>query len=179
MPLQAALLRGINVGSARRISMPDLRDALAAAGLPGARTYVQSGNIVMASELSADRLAAAIDTVLAGKFGLSDVPVVIRTEDELARIVKLDPLRAVATADKLYQVSFLSEAPPSALAARLADAMSEPEQFVIDGREIYSWHPRGSQNSKLWRLLADRRLGVTATARNWTTVRTLLEMMQS
>ena len=176
MPLQAALLRGINVGSARRISMPELREALAAAGLAGARTYVQSGNIVLSSKLAPEQLAERIETVLTDKFGFDDVPVVVRTEDQLARIVKLDPLRAIVTADKLYQVSFLSGPPPPGLAERLAEAVQEPEAFVLDGREVYSWHPGGSQNSKLLRLLADRRLGIDATARNWRTVTTLYEM---
>jgi len=54
--------------------------------------------------------------------------------------------------------------------------MAPPEQVVVDGREIYAWHPAGVARSKLWALLAGRNLGVTATARNWTTVTQLLEL---
>jgi len=47
---------------------------------------------------------------------------------------------------------------------------------VAAGREIYAWHPEGVARSKLWAALAGKRLGVTATARNWTTVEKLLEL---
>jgi uncharacterized protein (DUF1697 family) len=50
-----------------------------------------------------------------------------------------------------------------------------PEQFVLEGRELYAWHPGGVQRSKLNKLLAQR-LGLTATARNWNTVTTLLAL---
>ena len=42
------------------------------------------------------------------------------------------------------------------------------------GRELYAWHPDGVGRSKLARLLSDKGLGVTATARNWTTVTAVL-----
>ena len=50
------------------------------------------------------------------------------------------------------------------------------ERFVAIGRELYAWHPEGVARSKLWAALAGRGLGVTATARNWSTVTTLLAM---
>jgi uncharacterized protein (DUF1697 family) len=51
-----------------------------------------------------------------------------------------------------------------------------PERFVAGGRELYAWHPEGVARSRLWTLLGGPRLGVTATARNWTTVTSLLEL---
>jgi uncharacterized protein (DUF1697 family) len=47
---------------------------------------------------------------------------------------------------------------------------------VVIGREAYAWHPEGVARSKLWSRLAGKDLGVTATARNWTTVTALLAM---
>jgi uncharacterized protein (DUF1697 family) len=58
----------------------------------------------------------------------------------------------------------------------LEEALQEPEQLVVSGREIYAWHPSGVARSKLWGRLAGRGLGVTATARNWATVTKLLEL---
>jgi uncharacterized protein (DUF1697 family) len=51
-----------------------------------------------------------------------------------------------------------------------------PEEVRVDGREVYAWHPNGIQRSELTKSLTDRKLGVTATARNWNTVTKLLEM---
>ena len=50
------LLRGINVGSHRRIGMADLRELLAGHGYEDVRTHLQSGNVVLTSSLQADRL---------------------------------------------------------------------------------------------------------------------------
>ena len=50
---------------------------------------------------------------------------------------------------------------------------------MIEGREIYAWHPRGVARSKLWNAVASAKLGVTATARNWTTVEALLALARS
>jgi uncharacterized protein (DUF1697 family) len=177
MPVQVAMLRGINVGRARRIAMPALRDALAEAGLPGARTYVQSGNVLIDSRLSPTSLATEVEAVLAGRFGFDDVPVLVRTRAELRSIVTLDPLRALVTEDKRYQVGFMSGELSADVEARLMSEELAPEAMFIDGREIYTWHPDGVHNSKLAKLLVDRKLGVTLTARNWTTVTTLLTLM--
>jgi uncharacterized protein (DUF1697 family) len=51
-----------------------------------------------------------------------------------------------------------------------------PERFAVSGREIYSWHPNGIHGSKLASLLGERRLGISATARNWNTVTKLVEL---
>jgi len=170
------MLRGINVGSARRVGMPELRDALAEAGLAGARTYVQSGNIVVDTKLSPARFASAVEAVLQDPFELDDVPVIVRTRDQLERIVELDPLRDRATDDRLYQVSFLSDELSADVEALLMSQDHDPEALVIDGRELYSWHPGGVHSSKLARQLTDRKLGAVVTARNWKTVTALLAL---
>ena len=47
MPRQVILLRGINLGATNRVSMPELREVLAAEGFTDVATYLQSGNIVV------------------------------------------------------------------------------------------------------------------------------------
>jgi uncharacterized protein (DUF1697 family) len=101
---------------------------------------------------------------------------VARTRDELAAVVGCNPLGAVAQNPKRYQVSFLSEPLAPATVEKLHAAALAPEQVEVHGREIYSWHAEGVARSKLWALVASPRLGVKATARNWTTVTTLLAM---
>jgi uncharacterized protein (DUF1697 family) len=152
MASQIALLRGINVGSHNRIPMTDLRGLLADIGYPGARTLVQSGNIVLSAELAPAELAAELERAIAGKFGVR-TPVVVRTRDELAAVVALDPLGDVAREHKLYQVSFLSAEPNPRAVAKIAQDDFAPECFVHVGREIYAWHPGGIHNSRLARML--------------------------
>jgi uncharacterized protein (DUF1697 family) len=90
--------------------------------------------------------------------------------------VARNPLRGVAVEPKRYQISFLASELDGEQVDRLAALAVEPEQFAAIGRELYAWHPDGVARSKLWNKLAGQGLGVVATARNWTTVATLLAM---
>jgi uncharacterized protein (DUF1697 family) len=155
--------------------MPRLREVLTEAGFEDVRTYVQSGNIVLSSDEKPEQVAARCERVIADEFGF-DVPVVVRTRAELAKVVKHNPLAKVATEPKRYQVSFLDRKPDPKLVKELKALAAESEEFAANGRELYAWHPEGVARSKLWNKLAGKGLGVTATARNWTTVTTLLEM---
>lgn len=158
--------------------MPALRDALSEAGFHDVRTYVQSGNVVVGSEEPPDSLAQRCHQLVADRFGL-DIQVIARTRDELAEVVSRNPLKDVATEPKRYQVSFLSAEPAPEVVTKLERLAVEPEAVAVVGREVYAWHPAGVARSKLWNGLASRGglgPGITSTARNWTTVTTLLEM---
>ncbi len=172
---QIVLLRGINIGPRNRIAMPTLRELLTDAGFEDVRTYVQSGNIVLRSKLKPAKLEQECERMIKAEFGL-EIPVVVRTRAELAAVVKRNPLAKVAENHKRYQVSFLSAPLAPEVVDKLTAAVVAPEQVVFDGREIYSWHAEGVARSKLWNAVASKGLGVKATARNWTTVTTLLEM---
>ncbi len=175
MPPRVVLLRGINLGPRNRIAMPALRDALSEAGFEDVRTYVQSGNVVLGSELPEEELVSTCQKVIADSFGL-EINVVSRTGDELAEVVARNPLKAVAKNPKRYQVSFLAREPGRDVVESLMALKAPKEALEAIGRELYAWHPEGVARSKLWAALANKRLGVSATARNWTTVTTLMEM---
>jgi uncharacterized protein (DUF1697 family) len=175
MPRHIVLLRGINIGPRNRIAMPALREALEAAGFGDVRTYVQSGNVVLSSDAEPEAVARDVERVIHKHFGL-DIAVVTRTRDELAEVVKRNPLGDVAENPKRYQVSFLSHELDADVIDKLNALATESERLLAIGREIYAWHPDGVARSKLWGRLAAKGLGVTATARNWTTVTTLLQM---
>jgi uncharacterized protein (DUF1697 family) len=172
---QIVLLRGINLGPRNRISMSELREQLAEAGFQDARTYLQSGNIVLSSKATPAKLAKRVQSLIAESFGL-DIQVTVRTRDELAEVVRGSPLKDVADNPKRYQVTFLSAKLPADRLKELASLGAGDERLVAKGRELYAWHPEGVARSKLWNQLAGSGLGVTATARNWTTVTNLLQM---
>jgi uncharacterized protein (DUF1697 family) len=155
--------------------MPALRELLADAGFEDVLTYLQSGNVVLESDASTEQVARNCEKQIARRFRL-DIAVVVRTRDELAEVVRRNPLGKVAVNPKRYQVSFLADELDPEVVQRLEEARVEPEQFVLVGRELYAWHPNGVARSRLWALLAGKELGVTATARNWTTVTKLLAL---
>jgi len=157
--------------------MPELRSLLSEAGFDDVRTYVQSGNVVLSSGRSPTGVASEAEKLISGRFGF-DVDVIVRTGDEMAEVVARNPLGDVAVDPKRYQVSFLEAEPDPEAVSRIAGFAAESERLVSIGRELYAWHPDGVARSKLWARLAGNGLGVRATARNWTTVGTLLEMAQ-
>jgi uncharacterized protein (DUF1697 family) len=168
-------LRGINVGSHNRIAMPKLREALEDARFGEVKTYLQSGNVVLSSGKSGAAVGRELERLIADRFGL-DIDVVVRSRAELAKVVQRNPLGDVATNPKRYQVSFLTAKPDPKVVRKLEALAAGGERLVASGRELYAWHPNGVARSKLWAALAGRSLGVTATARNWTTVTKLLEL---
>ena len=156
--------------------MPELRTVLGEGGFADVRTYVQSGNVVVSSRAAPAKVGAQAEALIAERFGF-DVDVIVRTGDELASVVARNPLAEVAVQPKRYQVSFLDAEPDPEVVERISGLAVDGERLVAIGRELYAWHPDGVARSKLSaKLAATRGLGVRATARNWTTVTTLLEM---
>ena len=152
--------------------MPALREALTADGLRDVSTYVQSGNVVLSSGDAPAEVAGRVHDLIAQAFDL-DIAVVVRTRNELAEVVARNPLEDVADNPKRYQVTFLDRELDAETLDKLSALALPDERFVALGRELYAWHPDGVARSKLWPALAKQK---SATARNWTTVTTLLEM---
>jgi uncharacterized protein (DUF1697 family) len=172
---QIVLLRGVNLGPRNRVAMPALRELLAGAGFADVRTYLQSGNVVLSSDAASDELAAECKRLIASAFGL-ELGVVARTRDELAAVIARNPLAAVASDPKRYQVSFLAAELDASTVEGLAGLAVDGEQLVAIGRELYAWHPHGVARSRLWAGVASQRLPVLATARNWSTTTNLLAL---
>ncbi len=177
MTRHIVLLRAVNIVRANRVPMPQLRAALEADGFGDVKTYVQSGNIVLTSKASPERVAQRVHALIKKKFG-HDIAVVVRSHAELNEIVKRNPLGKVARNPKRHLVTFLSGELPAAVKKKLSEVAGPEERFAVSGRQIYSWHPEGVGRSPLWERLGAKSLGVNATSRNWSTVTTLLAMSE-
>ena len=94
MPTWISLLRAVNLGSHNKVSMPALREHLAEAGFEDVRTYVQSGNLVTTSGHRTEKgVARAVAKVVAERHGVG-VPVIVRSPEDMARVLALDPFPA-------------------------------------------------------------------------------------
>jgi uncharacterized protein (DUF1697 family) len=168
------LLRAINVGKARRVAMPRLREILTDCGHGRVATHLNSGNVLLDSPLPEAELAADLSTAIEKEFGFA-VPVVLRTGEELAAVVAHDPFGSTATDTSRYSVTFLPERPPTDLVDALPPAEG-PGEYIVDGRELYLWLPDGIRDSPMALWKWDRLLGTAGTNRNWNTVRRLAEL---
>jgi len=164
------LLRGLNVGRANRVSMAELRDAFAEAGLPGARTYLQSGNAVVNAPngTSADEAAAPIAAAVAARAGVR-VSVHVLDSGALQRAIDGNPFPEAEARPTGLHLFFLAASPRADATRRLAEVASPTEAFAVRGELLYLHAPDGIGRSRL-AASVERLLGVTATARNWRTV---------
>lgn len=171
-----ALLRGINVGGKAKLPMADLRKIVAGCGFEDVRTYIQSGNVVFAApdDADPDEVATRLATAIAGGTRLRP-EVVVRTADQLAKVVDANPYLRRGEDPGHLHVSFAG----GQVSLGLDDlAAYAPEEAAAEGREIYLFLPNGVGRSKLAADLA-RRAGRSGTLRNWRTVTKLLEMAAS
>ena len=179
MNIYISFLRGINVGGHAKIKMKDLAELYESLGFKNVRTYLQSGNAVFESNSESDKISKKIETGIQKQFDLS-VKVMIRTPEEIKRIIKNNPfLKRKAIDIERLHVVFLSEKPEPALIKDLKVNKKESEEFIISGSEIYLYFPEGMGTAKLQPGILEKKLNVAATARNWNTVNALAEMSNS
>lgn len=168
-------MRGINLGSHNKVSMPALRAALTAAGFEDVRTYVNSGNVIVRSNhTKPDDVSAAVRRVVAECSDV-DTPVLVRTYDQLAAILAWNPFPdAAASRPNLVMVLHLDAEPTPERVRDLLDANVAPDEIAARGREVVVAYEKSSQRSPTEKPL--KRLGVTMTARNWRTLTALARL---
>lgn len=174
MTTYVALLRGINVGRAKQVSMAELAATFEICGFTDVRTVLRSGNVVFESAEAVDAsTASALEAELLRRTGVASSMVLVEGR-ELRRIADANPLLALGTDPSRLMVGFVSR-PPHASLAPDAPAL-EPEVLVVGERAIYQWCPDGVSASRVpasfWRQVAP-----VVTVRNWRTVTRLLELL--
>ena len=168
-----ALLRGINVGGKTKVAMPALRGVCESAGCEDVVTYIQSGNVVLKSKLSADKLQATLEAAIDAEFGFNPA-VMIRTTNEMAAVIDRNPYPDAD--EKTIHVGFLHAAPDASTKKCLAAIDCAPEKVTVVGRDLYLHLPNGMGRAAL-PVQMERCLRPTPiTVRNWRTVTKLAEL---
>ncbi len=163
-----ALLRGVNLGPRRKVAMADLRALLESLGYERVRTYLQSGNaLFIGRQGHAEQLERRIASGIEADLGL-EVRVLVRTAEEMARLVDGNPFVARGIDSKQLQAVFLSSPAPTRVLSQLDRKQFGPDEFEVGDRVIYGYLPNGLMGSRLpnWEHL----LGLAATSRSWNTV---------
>ena len=179
MTTHIALLRAVNVAGRNRVAMADLLDLLAAVGLGGGRSLLQSGNLLFESAgHTTAALEQLLETATDQRLGLRTT-YLVRTAAEWQTIVARNPFPEEAAHDPGQVVLLvLKEAPAPAAVAALQAALPGPERVHVDGRHAYLVYPAGIGRSQLTTALLEGRLGTLGTGRNWNTVRKLAALVQ-
>lgn len=172
------LLRGINVSGQKKIKMDELRASLAKLDYNNVQTYIQSGNIIFeSSQEDQELLQDEIHQNIFATFGFK-VPVLVRSGVDWMSTYTGNPFVNNRNEDinKLY-VTILSEEPTDENVEVLSEFHQGPEEFIMEGLNLYLYYPNGAGRSKLDHNTIERKLKVRATSRNWKTVTKLMEMV--
>jgi uncharacterized protein (DUF1697 family) len=178
MTTYAALLRGINVGGAKKVPMAELRTLMEGLGHSGVRSYLQSGQAVFTADHGDEEsLAAELAAAIEKTFGFS-VDVIVRDHAYLAAIAGNCPFPAAELEAKQLHVTYFSAPVDADRFAAIDQQAFLPEEFRLGDRALYLYAPDGLGRSKLAEQLAKPRVnkGLIATSRNWNTVLKLVEM---
>jgi uncharacterized protein (DUF1697 family) len=178
MKTYIALLRGINVSGQKKILMTDLKKLFEELGYSDIVTYIQSGNVIFKTKASKTdiKLAAEIEKAIAGKYGF-DVPVIVRSHEELQKVVIQNPYAKDKNVDleKVY-VTYLLEEPSTEKLREIKLPVGIKDEFKAIGKEVFLYCPGGYGETKLSNNFFESKLKVKATTRNWKTTLKLLEL---
>ena len=177
MTTQIALIRGINVGTANRVAMADLREMLTGLGYGDVRTLLNSGNAVFTTRDSAATVTKRIEQ------GLRDdlkVParVLVRTPAQVIAAMTADPFVDTATDGSKHFLGFLDSSPSNSIdgIAELAGADTGPDLARLVDDHLYLWCPNGISKATFAAVNWDKKLGTAVTVRNWNTVGKLVDL---
>jgi uncharacterized protein (DUF1697 family) len=178
VPTFIALIRGINVGKAKRIAMADLRKLVEKLGFGDVRTLLNSGNVIFTSrKASPGDAAARIEKAMLECTGVS-ARVVVVTAEEIAAAVAENPLLKIAVNPSRFLVAVLGDPADCAKLKPLLKEKWGKEKLAVGTRVAYLWCADGILESKLAAAVS-KALNNALTARNWATILKLLAMTQA
>jgi len=177
MPRFVALLRGVNVGKAKRVPMAGLRGLLAALGYRDVQTLLNSGNALFTSDGRAGSVhAKRIRGALAESLHV-DVPVIVKSAKEIAAMEAENKLEFVATDPSRLLAAFTANAADLNSLAVVVPLIAPPERFLLGKHAAYLWCPEGILRSRAAEALLGK-AGRLATTRNWATVARIAALLR-
>lgn len=163
-----ALLRGVNLIGKSSLKMPDLKAIAGDLGLEKARTYIASGNLLFESDEPEEKLRLMLEKDLQKQMG-KEVRVMLRTADEMARVVNANPF--TDQPGNSVQAFFLNQAPPKDLLDTVRNKAGD-ERVAAGTREVFvAYGERGIGKSRIRIPAAE-----AGTARNMNTVARLADL---
>lgn len=177
MKTYIVLLRGVNVSGKNIVKMAILKDLLIKNSFKNVTTYIQSGNIILSSDLEKDVIATKVQQLIFDHFQLQ-IAVFCLDLNEMETALKNNPFTDNIEPNKLF-FTFLNEEPSVDLLADLAKIDFANDQFKVIDKVLYFYLPNGMSNSKLNNNFFEKKLKVTATGRNLNTMHKLIDLAKN
>ncbi|MES3034783.1 MAG: DUF1697 domain-containing protein [Gemmatimonadota bacterium] len=161
-----ALLRGINVGKAKRIAMADLRAAVIDTGMTGVQTLLNSGNVVFTTRKAVS--GAMLRAAILARTGV-DARTTVLTAGALATVMAENTLTSIATDFSRLVVYVPADDDALVALGRIATQSWEPEVMTVGSMAAYVWSPDGLLAGNVFELI-NKQCKDGVTARNWATM---------
>ncbi len=176
MKTYISILRGINVGSHKRIKMDSLRQTYEGLGFTNVQIYIQSGNIIFQyREEQIHLIKHLIEDRILQEFGF-EVPVLLIDQMMLTDIIKNNPYSAESDLTFLH-VTLLSSNPEQKNIDKINPNNYLPDQYTINNQVIYLYCSKGYGHTKLSNNFFESKLQLSASTRNWKTLLQLATMV--
>jgi uncharacterized protein (DUF1697 family) len=175
MAPKIALLRGVNLGKARRVPMAQVRSVFESLGWTAVRAHGQSGNLVFEAKGAEAGLEIAAEQALLNELGLT-TEVVVRDAPAWRAMMAANPFPDEAAADPSHLVVMVLKSAPKDDAEAAMAAVPGRERAKVVGREAFIVYPDGIAKSRLVGAALDKALDARGTGRNWNTVARLAAM---
>ena len=167
------LFRG--VGGKTQLPVKVLREKLTKAGFENVATYINSGNAIVRSGMSQEKVIATIGKLCRKEFDF-DKAIFAPTLAEWDKVIVRNPFaKAAAIAPTTVHAALLESAPLAENIQRVRGCAVKSEKIEVVGSVAYLHTPHGFGTSKMAERF-DKWIGVTNTARNWNTVLKLDEL---
>jgi uncharacterized protein (DUF1697 family) len=168
------LIRGIGPSTHKKMSMAQLRDGCAAAGLDDVRTVLSTGNVLFRSTANEAELKPLVTGVVR-HFGL-DNDVFVRTAPEAATVLANNPFPHATVERPNHVLVVFMDAEPSQDGVDEIRRLPGSERIAPVGRALFVDYVDGVGRSKVTPDAIDRRLKQPGTARNMNTLRKLVDL---
>jgi uncharacterized protein (DUF1697 family) len=175
-----ALLRGINVGSARKLPMAALRELCVKRGLHRPVTYIQSGNLIVDTDGDPDGLRILLERAVKAQFGFA-VDIVVRTASAWCKYIAANPFADEddVLPNKLHLYLSRDRVDPGAVKTLQQRAQSGERISAAGGALWIDYGANGVAGSKLTPMLIDNACGSPTTGRNWNSVLKIQGMIKA
>lgn len=170
-----ALLRGINVGRAKRVAMSDLRKLAEKLGFEDVRTLLNSGNVLFRARVAGRTAAERMEKALAADLGVAS-RIIVLSAKELGEIIEGNPIPAAIEEPSRFLIAVVRKPGDLERIRSLADENWGAEKLALGERAAYLWCPSGILESRIVEVTG-RALGDSATTRNWTTINRIYALM--
>ena len=166
------LLRGVTPNGKNAIpKMSYLVDILIEADFQHVRTYIQSGNIILESDLSREEIREQVHTLIKEKIG-ADFKMVIKNKNDFAKIVQENPFGKHYLFDRIHVILFQNDI--HSLPLEKLDSDYGEEEICIGNHCFYLYLPRTAKRKKLNTNYLEKLFGVDLTMRKLNVVEKLL-----